>query len=92
MPSTTGKPGGKKTGRHVTHYVIEEGPFAEACAKFLEQGHDFSWFSPAKATIKKRDRSKVKHTCPCCGTNIWGKENLNVRCGDCDEPMVEMDV
>ena len=28
MPSNTGQPGGGKTGQQMTHYVIEDGPFA----------------------------------------------------------------
>jgi hypothetical protein len=36
MPSTTGMPGGKRTGPKVTHYIIEGGPFAKACAAFMK--------------------------------------------------------
>jgi len=25
----------------------------------------------------------IKYTCPVCGTNIWGKEGLNITCNDC---------
>ena len=30
MPSNTGQPGGKRTGQQMTHYILEDGPFAEA--------------------------------------------------------------
>lgn len=35
-PSNTGKPGGKETGPQMTHYIIEGGPFAKWCTKFLK--------------------------------------------------------
>ena len=30
MPSDTGQPGGKKTGQHMTHYIIEGGKYEQA--------------------------------------------------------------
>lgn len=38
---------------------------------------------------RKVKKNKVKYTCPSCKTNIWGKPELNVVCGDCDQRMVE---
>ena len=38
MPSNTGQPGGGKTGQQMTHYIIEEGPFAEAATDLLALG------------------------------------------------------
>lgn len=35
-PSATGQPGGKETGPKVSHYIIERGVFAKACAAFLK--------------------------------------------------------
>jgi len=31
----------------------------------------------------KPSKSKEKYTCPACNINIWGKEDLNIICGDC---------
>jgi predicted SprT family Zn-dependent metalloprotease len=44
MPTSTGSPGGRKTGDRVTHYIIEGGAFA-AAAKSLIEDHAFaiSW-------------------------------------------------
>jgi predicted SprT family Zn-dependent metalloprotease len=87
-PTSTGKEGGKRTGRSVTHMIVDGGPFDVSCDAFLKRNDvDVSWFSPPQAGTKKRDRSKVKHTCACCGTNIWGKEGITVFC--CDEMMEE---
>ena len=38
MPSNTGAEGGGKTGQQMTHYIIEEGPFAEAATDLLALG------------------------------------------------------
>jgi hypothetical protein len=43
MPSDTGRPGGKKTGQRVSHYVIPGGPFARACALLLSDGLRLAW-------------------------------------------------
>lgn len=43
MPSDTGLAGGKRTGDHVTHYVIEGGAFEVACDHLLTQDFVLSW-------------------------------------------------
>jgi hypothetical protein len=42
MPTDTGKPGGKRTGQRVTHYIVKGGPFDLACKKLLASG--FRWW------------------------------------------------
>lgn len=39
MPSSTGKPGGKRTGQRMTHYIIEDGLYMQA---FKEMPEEFS--------------------------------------------------
>lgn len=36
---------------------------------------------PAPVTVK----NKTKYSCPCCKVNVWGKPNLNLICGNCNE-------
>jgi SprT-like family len=43
MPSSTGKPGGKQTGYHVSDYVIEGGPFALSFARLEATGWRIGW-------------------------------------------------
>lgn len=91
-PTSTGKKGGKRTGRSVTHMIVKDGPFAQACETFLAGEQNAKIIlagSPAARGPRKRDLSKVKHTCKTCGTNIWGKQGLTVRCCG-DDPMVEV--
>ena len=38
MPSNTGKEGGGKTGQQMTHYILDDGPFALAAADLLALG------------------------------------------------------
>jgi predicted SprT family Zn-dependent metalloprotease len=88
-PTSTGMPGGARTGKKVTHMIVAGGPFDLACAKFLAQGHDLSWFTLPPVKVEKgKDLSKVKHTCPACEAKVWGKLGIRVFCGDCDEQMV----
>ena len=90
-PTSTGQPGGKRTGRKVTHMIVDGGPFANACELFLTEHPDaISVFAvpAAPAAERKKDLSKLKHSCPCCNANVWGKAGIRVICGDCDEIML----
>lgn len=88
-PTSTGAEGGKRTGRKVTHMIVEGGPFDVACDTLIDSGLDLAWFTEARVAAKKKDLSKVKHSCG-CGTNIWGKQGIMVRCDDCDELFTEV--
>jgi SprT-like family len=41
--SNTGVPGGNELGDQMTHYVIEEGPFARACAELINKDFKIEW-------------------------------------------------
>ncbi|MDO9012001.1 MAG: SprT-like domain-containing protein [Gallionella sp.] len=43
MPSGTGLPGGKKTGRSVSHHIIPDGVFLIACQKLVASGFAIPW-------------------------------------------------
>lgn len=87
-PTSTGAPGGERTGRKVTHMITEGGMFDTACAELLETGFDLPWHAlQPDAKPKKKDPSKVKHSCPECNQNVWGKLGIRVICGDCDMEM-----
>jgi predicted SprT family Zn-dependent metalloprotease len=88
IPTTTGERGGPRTGRNCTHVIDEGGVFDVECDKLMKQkSFDMSWFVRPQVKAKKRDLTKVKHTCPSCQTNIWGKLGINVECGGCEEVM-----
>jgi len=85
-PTDTGNEGGKMTGRKVTHMIDEGGPFDTALADLMP--FDIPYFTqPRDKAEKKKDLSKVKHTCPSCGFKAWAKAGANLMCGDCHEHM-----
>lgn len=89
IPSNTGMPGGKKTGRQMTHYIEPGGVFEAACEALLVTGFDLPYFTrPRETAEKKRDLSKVRFECPCCGFKAWAKQGANLVCGDCNEQLV----
>ena len=47
MPSNTGQPGGGKTGQQMTHYIIEDGPFALAAADLMALGWSIQYLDRA---------------------------------------------
>lgn len=90
-PTSTGEPGGARTGKKVTHMIVEDGLFANSCAQLMADGFELPWFTEggaaagAKASVK--DKSKVKHVCPACEARAWAKAGSNLMCGDCQETM-----
>ncbi len=90
MPSTTEAEGGKRTGSKVSHYIIEGGPFALACERLLADGFTLTWScSPEPEAERKETKSgkRTKYVCPACEAAAWGKEDLNLMCGECEERM-----
>jgi predicted SprT family Zn-dependent metalloprotease len=89
MPSATGLPGGKETGQKVSHYIAGGGAFDRACRELMKSGFAVRyvelWSDPEKR--KKKAASKTKYTCPGCGLNAWGKPEIHLVCGDCEERM-----
>lgn len=77
---------GKMTGRKITHSIDEGGPFEVAMADLMP--FDIPFFTaPQDKAEKKKDPSKVKFTCACCGAKAWAKVGSNLMCGDCEEHM-----
>jgi predicted SprT family Zn-dependent metalloprotease len=85
QPSSTGKVGGKETGQHVSHYIIDEGPYAQSYDRLARSGFKLTWNSRSPNT--KRRESKVKYSCPGCQQNAWAKPDASLVCGHCQLPM-----
>ena len=85
MPSNTGAVGGKETGQQMTHYIIPDAAFAQAFAKLAETGWKLNLQSAICAGGSKTPPSKVKFTCPACGSNMWGKPDSKDICGECNQ-------
>ncbi|EKO4043376.1 SprT-like domain-containing protein [Salmonella enterica] len=118
MPSSTGQPGGARTGDKMADYAIEGGLFMDEYNNLMQEDFRISWMDrfPARdrllAALESGDASqfagdlsemgievdengemsikpgnksnRIKYTCPQCETNLWGKPDLNVVCGDCE--------
>lgn len=93
MPSDTGQPGGKKTGQHMTHYIIHGGLFERVCATLVFEGFHIAWgeivaeIDDGQVDIDKGSgkgkTTRVRFTCPVCDANAWGKPTLKLICGNC---------
>lgn len=133
MPSSTGRPGGSKTGDMIADYAINDGLFLEACKELLTKSFKFSWYdrypdervvhngqnslacqlenmpdsatsiranqpnsqvqvqAPAVKTEQDSTKNKptrVKYSCN-CGTNIWAKPSIHVKCCECNSEFKE---
>ena len=89
-PSDTGRPGGKRTGQHMNHYVIEDGAYAKASTELLSSGFVISWRDraredgPGKGKTAGKAGVRTKYTCPDCGLNAWAKPEVVILCGGCE--------
>jgi len=88
IPSDTGRPGGKKVGMKVSHYIDASGPYAQAFDK-LPKAISLAWQGIATPKKERAVKDKIKYVCPDCGAKVWGKPELNVMCGDCNVPLLE---
>lgn len=85
MPSSDGTETGKKTGRHMTHYIIPGGLFECKAKEFISKHNDIFLFSGI-ADIRHKitaNRNKIKYTCS-CGCNMWGGSELEATCKKCN--------
>lgn len=61
MPSSTGKPGGRRIGQKVSHYVLPEGKFIEAATRIIESpGFAVPWLDRYPATLATDEGSDIE--------------------------------
>jgi hypothetical protein len=88
QPSNSGMVGGKRTGVHMQHYILEDGPFQASYAKLARTGWRLNLQSAVRPGPNANPKnSKTKFTCGECGQNAWGKPDLKIRCDDCNVRM-----
>ena len=78
---------GTTTGQKMSHFIIRGGKFDTACKKLLDGGFTLDLQQAPHLTMKA-PKTKLKYTCPHCGSNAWAKPGVKLRCGDCNIPMV----
>jgi predicted SprT family Zn-dependent metalloprotease len=88
MPSTTGKPGGKQTGKRVSDYPIEGGPFEKEWQKLEASGFKFDYQGLEVSSKGKDTRKKISFSCPECSIKVLARQaDLRIMCMDCMEQM-----
>jgi predicted SprT family Zn-dependent metalloprotease len=87
--SSTGLPGGKKTGQKMSHYILDGGPYQGAYRKLKASGFVLNWESLADTESRKPPESKVKYTCPDCRFNAWAIPSGRLFCAR-EHDLVEM--
>ncbi|QDV81276.1 SprT-like domain-containing protein [Planctomycetes bacterium TBK1r] len=88
VASRTGKPGGKKTGYGISHYIEDGGRFEVACQALLEKGFTISWRDNWNRVPK--GVKKTHYKCPACGTSCWARPRWAFTCGICNAAMEEL--
>jgi hypothetical protein len=54
IPSHTALPGGRQTGRTMTHYILPGGPFITVCNRLVESGFHLGWLDRHAATTPEK--------------------------------------
>ena len=87
QPSHTGEPGGREIGKKMADYPIPAGVFELAFeAMPQELLLPLVALPDFEQKKKQKKKNKIKYTCPECQSNVWGKANMFIACGDCSEP------
>jgi hypothetical protein len=92
MPSSTGMVGGKRTGQQMSHYVIPNGAYEQAFAALAATGWKLNLQSTIHTGGTKAPPSKVKFSCPFCGSNVWGKPDTEDACPRCEIQAMEAEL
>ena len=84
-PSSTGAPGGKRTGDRVSHYIVAGGPFDLACQAFLAKNPGLLWGD--RPVEPKSGGKRAKYVCPEDGIAMWGRPGVQLLCGEHEAPV-----
>jgi hypothetical protein len=92
MPSSTGAPGGNKTGPKMGDYLIVGGALAQLVADLPGRLRLPFMGLPPEASEPKPKSGPARFVCDGCGGVARAKKTMNLRCDDCDQVMeVEQD-
>jgi hypothetical protein len=80
-PTSTGKPGGRRTGDRVTHMIVEGGPFAVACATFLAKHEGLAWGDRPRPR-NGSGGTRSKYVCGECGLAAWARPGVQMLCNE----------
>lgn len=82
----------KATGANATHEIVKGGDFDKAADDLLKRGFKLGWLyvpKPEKKEGKDKPKAgaKVAYVCGECEAKAWGKPELQIVCGPCEQPM-----
>lgn len=60
MPSSTGEPGGRRTGQYMSDYPLPGGPFLPAARSFIDRGDRLKWLDRFRVSDKTRTGSVLQ--------------------------------
>lgn len=94
IPSHNALPGGKQTGRRMSHYIQPGGRFDRAADELIANGFVVAFVeqtSPEQQQLKMKKRaSKTRFKCESCRQVAWAKPGSELDCRRCRRPLVEM--
>lgn len=82
IPSDTGEDGGAKTGSAMSHYINKYGKYARLVKEFLGDKKAIHYQDRPVIKPLTKSKNKIKYTCPKCGLNAWGKDEIKIICGN----------
>lgn len=88
MPSSTGKPGGKRTGEKVSHYIVPDGPFFVASSELMSTGFNITWLDRVAAPWDMVDaeiKADLENERRPLGGALFGKVGLLVNSSTLEE-------
>ncbi|HSH44042.1 MAG TPA: SprT-like domain-containing protein [Arenicellales bacterium] len=60
MPSSTGEPGGRRTGQHMSDYALPDGRFLAAARAFMAGGETLQWLDRYRVDDKPRSAATLE--------------------------------
>jgi hypothetical protein len=83
QPSSTDMVGGKETGQHMSHYIVDDGAFSHSYDRLAATGWKLALQSAHRPGPKGGKKGKPAFTCPECRQKAWGKPGLKITCTPC---------
>lgn len=98
-PTDNGKKDGRKTGFKMAQLIIKDGPFSKVSDEIIKDGFNLKFAdrytygneenNEINIEEKKKGGFRYKYSCGC--SNIWGKNNLKVKCMYCNNEFVKVE-
>ena len=88
ITSSTGEPGGKRTGQKVFPYHAPGGLFVKSYNDFPKDEIEYLPLPVMGDPANSSKDNKTTYQCPCCGNKAYGKQNILIVCFVCFELLI----